>query len=410
MKELQAILDRVMNPETNPETNLETNLETNPGMNPGMNIPDRPSDFALATLVKTMGSSYRRSGARMLVTATGECIGTLSGGCLEHDVAEQAQEVLRSHIPRLVTYDTTAQDDIIWGLGLGCNGVIQILIESLDLQSPFHALRLLQQGLQTQRSSVLVSVFRVEQTKEIAVGARLLLDATGRVISNISHAQLQEMAIADAQKALQGDRSSTRQYALETGVVEALIEVVKPAVPLVIFGAGHDAVPIAHLAKLLGWQVTVVDCRAREATRERFAFVDRVVLARPETFQEQVTVTDQTMAVLVNHHYLDDLEILTQLFQSPVRYIGCLGAKSRRDRLLNELSPNGIPLTSQQLQRFYAPVGLEIGADTPETIALAIVAEIQKCLTESSGQSLRDRAHAIHPLFDPSRLQIHSSI
>jgi xanthine/CO dehydrogenase XdhC/CoxF family maturation factor len=351
---------------------------------------------ALATLVKAQGSTYRRPGARMLMTSQGQMVGSLSGGCLEGDVFEQAQAVMTSGKPIVVQYDTTSDEDIIWGLGLGCNGIVQILLERLEQESPFNHLAFLTECLRLRQVGVLATVFHVEGQVEAQVGTRLMINPDGTLNSDIENADLVAQVRDDAWKAFEDSRSQVKAYPLPTGKAEVFIEVIQPPVPLMIFGAGHDAVPLVRLGQELGWYVTVVDTRIIETTRERFQSANEVILSRPETLEERIHVNNRTMAVVMTHNYLHDLELLKTLLPSPVGYLGILGPKSRTGKLLQDLQEQGITPTEKQLQRLYSPVGLDIGADSPEEIALSIVAEIQAVLANHSGGSLRNKQGPIH--------------
>lgn len=351
---------------------------------------------AIATLVKAQGSTYRRPGARMLITSQGQMVGSLSGGCLESDVFEQAQAVMTSGKPIVVQYDTMSDDDIIWGLGLGCNGIVQILIERVEQENPFNPLAFLAECLHQRQAGVLATVFHVEGQVKAEVATRLMVYPDGTLKSNIEDADLVEQIRDDAWKSLDDSRSIVKTYPLPAGKAEVFIEIIQPPVPLMIFGAGHDAVPLVRLAQELGWYVTVVDSRNVETTRERFLSANQVILSRPEGIGNCIHVNNRTMAVVMTHNYLHDLEILKTLLPSPVRYLGILGPKRRTEKLLQDLQEQGITPTESQLQRFYSPVGLNIGADTPEEIALSIVAEIQAVLTHHSGGSLRNKIGPIH--------------
>ena len=351
---------------------------------------------AIATLVKASGSTYRRPGARMLMTSEGQMVGSLSGGCLEGDVFEQAQEVMTSGKPIVVQYDTMSDEDIIWGLGLGCNGIVQILIERLKEESPLNHLAFLTECLHLRHVGVLATVFHVEDQVKAQVGTRLMLHPDGTVKSDIEDAALLAQIRDDVWKALDDNCSTVKAYPLPTGKAEVFIEVIQPPVPLMIFGAGHDAVPLVRLAQELGWYVTVVDSRQTDVTRSRFSSSNEVVLSRPEGISEQVQLDNRTMAVVMTHNYLHDLELLKTLLPSPVPYLGILGPKNRTEKLLQDLQEQGITPTEPQLQRLYSPVGLDIGADTPEEIALSIVAEIQGVLANHSGGSLRNKLGPIH--------------
>jgi xanthine/CO dehydrogenase XdhC/CoxF family maturation factor len=390
---------------------------------------------AIATLVKAQGSTYRRPGARMLMTSEGQMVGSLSGGCLEGDVFEQAQEVMTSGKPIVVQYDTMSDEDIIWGLGLGCNGIVQILIERLKEESPLtqilhhppsppyqggnsapsllqgegwrgvkglgarselNHLAFLTECLHLRHVGVLATVFRIEGQVKAQVGTRLMVHPDGTLKSDIEDTDLVAQIRNDVWKALDDNHSTVKVYPLPTGKAEVFIEVIQPPVPLMIFGAGHDALPLVRLAQELGWYVTVVDSRQTDVTRSRFSSSNEVVLSRPEGIGEQVQLDNRTMAVVMTHNYLHDLELLKTLLPSPVRYLGILGPKSRTEKLLQDLQEQEITPTENQLQRLYSPVGLDIGADTPEEIALSIVAEIQGVLANHSGGSLRNKLGPIH--------------
>lgn len=348
--------------------------------------------MALATVVKTSGSVYRKPGARMLVTSTGKAVGTLSGGCLENDVCYHVENSMSSGQPLVVSYDTTTDEDLYFGLGLGCNGVIQILIE--QFVDEFHSLNFLADCLHRRQMGVLATVFGVEGVSDVGIGNYLILNGT--ISSNFKNAQLAQAIAMDAQLAFQHQQSAINQYHLPQGTVEVFIEVIKPPPSLTIFGAGLDSVPLARLASELGWEITVVDTRKSEATVERFGMAEQVILTCPEKARECVNLHRDTIAVVMTHNYLHDLELLKWLLPSLGRYLGILGPRHRTERLLKELQVEGITLTEEQRERLYAPIGLDIGAQTPEAIALSIVAEIQAVLTHRSGKFLRERQAPIH--------------
>ena len=344
---------------------------------------------AIATLVKVKGSTYRRPGARMLMTSDGWLLGSISGGCLEGDVFEHAQRVMNSGKPTLVKYDTTESEDIIWGLGLGCQGIVHVLVERLTDDLELSSIAFLAECLHRRQTGVLVTVFGVEGRSPIKMGDRLLLHPDGTVKSNFTD-PVRSRIIDDAIAAAESTQSSVKTYQLPAGSAEVFIEVVQPPVPLIIFGAGHDAIPVVRLAKELGWHVTVVDSRPAYATTARFPLADAVILAHPQAVHKHISVDKCTAAVVMTHNYLHDRELLQTLLASPLSYLGVLGPKRRTEQLLQELG------MAEQLSHLYSPVGLDIGADTPEAIGLAILAEIQAVLANRSGGSLRNRIGSIH--------------
>jgi xanthine dehydrogenase accessory factor len=174
----------------------------------------------------------------------------------------------------------------------------------------------------------------------------------------------------------------------------------QPSVSLIVVGAGNDAVPLVNIADAIGWEARVVDGRNTHAKPERFASACQVLVSRPEHVLEQVAIDAQTVFVLMTHNYNYDLAMLKALLQKEVKYIGMLGPKKKLDRMLDELQEEGIHLTDKQMNSIYGPVGLEIGAETAEEIALSIIAEIKAVFAGKKGTSLRDNKEVIHSRLD----------
>lgn len=361
---------------------------------------------ALATVVSVEGSAYRRPGARMLVTESGASTGTISAGCLESDVTQHAQRVIKTGVTKLIEYDTTStNDEIVWGLGLGCNGIVRVLVEPLDEQSIYIAA--LRRTLAARANSaplVVATVFhhsssrRAPTTAQVEIGSRLCFNEDGETSCDILSSELAVMIERDARAALREETSGVRVYEMDGDVTKVFIETITPPVLLVVFGAGHDALPIIGLARALGWHTEVLDPQARPASRTRFASAERVTLARPETISEQVCVTPRTLTLVMSHNYLHDQATLKFLLASPARYIGVLGPRKRTERMLQELAENDdrFALKGEDRARLYAPVGLDIGANTPEEIALSIIAEMRAVVAAREGGHLRRRHAPIH--------------
>ena len=342
---------------------------------------------ALATVIEVHGSTYRRPGARMLMTQNGYRVGSISGGCLEEDVFEQAQAVMVSGKPIIVQYDTTSPDDIVWGLGLGCNGLVRVFIERLT-PDKLNPILFIAECLRQRQLGVLATV-----VNDAEIGKHLMLKQDGKVMDELE--LLTKSVMNDAQVALSNEKSLLKLYPSSQGEAAVFIEVIQPPVSLVLFGAGDDAIPVVQFAKALGWHVTVVDSRPNYERSKRFEAADAIALVHPEQACDNLNL-DRIVAVVMTHNYLHDQEIMRSLLPSSASYIGLLGPKSRTQQLLTELQEEGIRPTSEQLQRLYAPVGLDLGADTPEAIALSIVAEIQAVLANRSGGLLRNRTQPIH--------------
>ncbi|MGB5635071.1 MAG: XdhC family protein [Waterburya sp.] len=349
---------------------------------------------ATATLVKVEGSAYRQPGARMLITDEEEVIGAISGGCLERDIWERAQLVIRDSKSQLVKYDTTSEEDILWGLGLGCQGVAHVLIE------PLHSLNslsfsLIEQCFQERTWGAIATIFRVEGKLEVNTDDRLLLGAE-TIINHISDEELATKIFNDTSTALQQKCSLVKTYQHTKGTVEVFIEIIEPPISLIVFGAGYDTLPLVSFAKQLGWQVTVVDSRQREATKARLALADFVWLDSAEQIVEKLTIDSRQAVVIMNHNYLNDLEVLKVLANFQLPYLGILGPKKRTARLIDELTEAQVTLAAQQQSCFYSPVGLDIGANTCQEVALSIIAEIQTVMSGCQGEFLRNRNGSIH--------------
>jgi xanthine dehydrogenase accessory factor len=352
---------------------------------------------ALASIVKVTGSAYRRTGARMLIAPDGRTVGSISAGCLDRDVCERAKTVVVSGVPAVATYDTTAAGDDVWGLGLGCAGLVEVLIEPLGHDAPANqVLTFLGERVSRRDVGVVVTVFHGVGTVASAVGSRLMLTEGGPGFCNIDDLQLTQTVLEEARRALREGGSRVKEFAVPEGTAEAFVEVVSPPASLLIFGAGDDAVPLARLAKEIGWHVTVVDNRPAFATTDRFPWADAIVLVRPEDVARRVAVDGRTAAVVMTHNYGHDLELLRMLLPSPVRYLGILGARARTLAMLRALKETGASGQEQNLAKVHSPAGVDIGAETPEEIALAILAEIKAvCMGRSAG-FLKDRRGPIH--------------
>ena len=359
-------------------------------------LEQRGTQVALATVVNVTGSAYRRPGARMLIAADGQTVGSVSGGCLERDVLNQAQRVLQWNKPRVVTYDSMSDDDIVWEFNLGCNGIVDVLIEPLPYKGKADLLAFLADCLDHRQAGIVATVFGVEGPMKATIGNRLMLSEQQPAIHDIRDDDLAEAIRGDARLALESGTPKVTMYAMATGRADVFIEVIQPPVPLVIFGAGHDAVPLVRFAKELGWHVTVVDPRPGYATRTRFPLADTLIVCRPEEVYAHIKIQRCTVAVVMTHNYIHDAELLRTLLPSPLRYLGLLGPKRRAQRLLHEAREKGVLLSESNLDLVYGPIGLDIGADTPEVIALAVVAEIQTVLAGRLGGMLRTREGPLH--------------
>ncbi|HWB26701.1 MAG TPA: XdhC family protein [Chitinophagaceae bacterium] len=343
---------------------------------------------ALATVVTVEGSSYRRPGARMLVTEDGMLTGAISGGCLEGDALRKAQFAMIREQAVIVKYDTSDEDDLKFGVQLGCNGIIHILIEPIVAAGRDNPIELLKAAVAKRQYAVIATVFAV-QHNNIQPGTCLLL-TNSDVIKRNDAAGL----FLDATVALQTRQSMTKQYTTDADYT-AFIEVLAPEVSLLIFGAGNDAIPLVDMANILGWQVTVIDGRRQYATPQRFPSCT-VAVAKPGEALANISTDERTVAILLTHNYNYDFEMLKILVPKRLPYIGVLGPKKKMLRMEEQLQEEGIIWSDELWQPVHGPSGLDIGAETSEEIALSILAEIKATLEKKEGEPLRSKSTNIH--------------
>lgn len=357
----------------------------------------RGAPMALATIVATRGSTYRRAGARLLVPAEGPAIGNLSGGCLEDDVARAGREVMANGVPQLLTFDMTAEGDAVWGYGLGCNGAIDVFVEPAEMAIETAAA--FRVAMLANRPAAMVTVIESSAPDEARPGARLLIGADGLSYGGISP-ELDRGARAAAEAGIADGRSTVRELPLPGGAVaRAFVEVAQPPLRLVICGAGHDAIPLVRQAAALGWRVVVADIRRALLTNERFPEAESFVDANPPEAAAAIGPDERTAVVLMSHNYLRDGEYLRSLAGvgiARLAYLGLLGPRGRTGKLLAELEAEGVSLTDADRARLHAPAGLDLGAEEPEEVAAAIVAEILAVERGHSGRPLRDTTGPIH--------------
>ncbi len=349
----------------------------------------------LATVIDLKGSGYRLPGAKMLISADGDAFGTVSGGCLESDVLERARKILETNKAEILTYDTTENRDSVFSLNMGCNGVVSILIEPIAAESLF--LKSWQTAIENRKRQMIATL--VSTDSEIQIGGRIFYNDGGRFFfENLPEVFEDSREIRDfCTKFFEDNKAAkTVEFENENGRFEFFFENINPPLRLLIFGAGFDAIPLADFAKNLGWRVSVVDHRGAFATLERFPNADEIIISHPENLAEKLNFDQDSVAVVMTHNYEKDREIMKFLLKQDLQYIGALGPKRRTEKLLEELKADGFEIEDSKLENLYAPIGLDIGADTPEAIALSIVAEIRSVLSNRTGGFLRARKGSIY--------------
>ncbi len=320
------------------------------------------AETVLATVVATRGSVYRRPGARMLLTREGWVAGSVSGGCIESDLVQTAFDRTEDGAV-VVTYDASAPDDVLLGFGLGCNGVVDVLMQRLP-----------------------------EDGGPLAVIENVLTTRQPGCLETFTDGQWRfspEMVPLGARNERKGETWGRGGDSLSP----LLAESIRPPLALVIFGAGHDAVPLVRIAKEVGWHVTVADGRSAYARAERFPGADSVIVSPPG---KRIDIEDGAAVVLMTHSFAHDQAILSWLLDEATGYVGVLGPIHRTNRLLEE--------SGLETGRLHAPVGLDLGAEGPDEIALAIVAEILAVHAGRAGGHLKGRMTPLHAKEEPNHV------
>lgn len=339
---------------------------------------DRQSDYVLATIIETSGSTYQKAGARMLITRQGELTGLLGGGCFERDLVEQAASVFETGTAKTVFYDMRSSNDVVWGLGLGCNGAVRVLLQLLTAKDDFWPLNSIVEAAEANKPVILTTVY--ESTHDsFPAGYSLFLPASAGTIPMASFPCSAEMRQTVLQ---QKPRLETQD--IDGQEIKVFYEQLQPPSRLLVVGAGADAVPLVQCAKTLGWHVTVVDHRPGHIDKQRFPTADRLLPIVPEELAVNLELDQFTASVLMTHNFEYDRRYLRTIVSSGIPFVGLLGPVHRKDRLLQNLDIDDASV----LERLFGPVGLNIGAETPEEIALSIMAGIHAALNGRNGQQL----------------------
>jgi xanthine/CO dehydrogenase XdhC/CoxF family maturation factor len=360
-------------------------------------LSERGEKMALATVVAVRGSTYRRPGARLLVRDGGELIGNISGGCLDGDVQELARQVMGNGQARLVDFDLTADDEAVWGWGLGCNGAMELFVEPAE--KAFEVARDLRRALEEEREISVVTV--IESTVDgVERGARLLVHPDGRREKTLGDADA--AAAAAALAALGKGQSIKQDLSVGDGTITAFVEVLEPSPRLLICGAGLDAIPVVRFAAALGWRPIVIDDRERFLTHERFPEAEAFIpLQRPLEAADRAGADRRTFVIVMSHNYLRDKDYIRSFLGTDAAYIGSLGPRKRLDSILTDLAKEGVEPSEDELEKIYAPAGLDVGAEGPEEVAWSIMAELLAVRTGRRAGFLRDRKGHIHTRPEP---------
>ena len=346
---------------------------------------------ALATVVRIQGSAYRRPGAKLLVADDGMMTGNVSGGCLEADVREWALAALPTDSPRLLHYDTGGDDQTVWNLGLGCNGAVDIFVQSATTAAALDTGARLRPLLDGDAPFAVATVVAGVGERATSLLGRVLVVARDGVLAGSTGNPDADREVAAQAAALLA--------AAESGIhpvagLQVFVEVLRPPPRLLVFGAGDDAVPLVRYARDAGFRVTVLDHRSAYLVPERFAEGTRLLQARAEHGLPDLPPLGPDVYTVVKTHSLQhDREWVQRLLESPVAYVGILGPRARTEEILRQL---GVLEGTAASTRVFGPVGLDLGADGAEQIALSIVAELLAVRSGREPNHLRDAVGGIH--------------
>ncbi|GAB1444919.1 MAG: XdhC family protein [Cyclobacteriaceae bacterium] len=345
---------------------------------------------ALATVVKVCGSSYRSPGARMLITDDGKWVGSISGGCLEGDALRKARKVMSDKVAMTVTYDTTEESNQNLGIGLGCNGVIDVLIEPIDPTSNDNPVSIFTEFIKTDKPLAVATIFSEKNTAE-----KFILNEDGIVVNKFTNPELASLVEKDLKNIFTSHRSEAKKYSVAEEF-EVFLELVQPTLSVILFGGGFDARPVSRLAKSLGWEVSVTDECVAHIAPVFFPTVDKLTMCDRKFIDRDFKITPYTACVLMSHNYEYDRDVLRKLIFTKTPYIGLLGPRKRFDKMRDEFREEGIEIDNDTLSRIHSPIGLDIGAEAPDEIAVAIIAEVQSKFSHRSGGFLKYRHGPIH--------------
>jgi len=328
--------------------------------------------LVLASVFETAGSTYSKTGAQMLVTGDGLFQGMLSGGCLEGDLAERARNVIESGQPQSVTYDLGSNDEELWGLGVGCDGLMKIFLQPLDPDRDYEPFATMVRAFAGESEQVSATVIE-SAVANLPAGSSLVTVDGKPGFSDIADEYIS--LFTDAVSAtLQTGRSASREVSTGGANATVLLSLLQPPPAILVLGAGLDAEPVVRFANELGWRVTVQDHRPAYIESGNFATAQQIYCVPVDEVSVTLELNRYAAVIVMSHHLVSDRQYLRQLAASPIPYIGLLGPIDRRRRLLTELGD----LAEKLENRLHGPAGMDIGGRGPASIALSIIAEMHQ--------------------------------
>lgn len=345
--------------------------------------------FAIAQVVNVEGSSYRRDGARMIVFESGVFEGGISGGCLEGDALKRSQLAILRQKPSLITYDTSKEQEI--GISLGCNGVIDVLLTPITKESS--TLSTLRKCLEGRTSHVIITITSIDtEIESLQLGSCFYYDSNLNDILGLSNSEFKSFLLHQIREVEENNRSGKYHFESDELKVSVYIEIIPPRLHLAIFGDNYDIYPIICLSQVLDWEISLVG-NMQKLQKEKIQSVTNIY---HKEFKERPQLDDRTAVILMAHDFNTDLHNLQEVLNSPSPYIASLGPKTRFERMIDGLQQLGVHLSGNDLERIHAPSGLEIGANTPEEIALSILSEILSVFSGKKGGMLKYKMGPIH--------------
>jgi xanthine/CO dehydrogenase XdhC/CoxF family maturation factor len=362
----------------------------------GYNELDRSSiRAAIATVVRVEGSSYRRTGARMLVLDNGTWVGGISGGCLEGDALKRARVAINNSRSTLITYDTSEDDPHQIGVGLGCNGIIDVLFCPLDFNDSNNPVEVLKTCIQASREThTLITITdTIGEFQYVKLGQ--LIQYTGpESLHFFGNTSLENSLVQAINQQIGAKKSDSLSIKTEDGrSLDVFIEILPPEIHVVLIGHQYDVYPMCRLLKEIGWRVSIV-AELIKVNSKIAALADEIIA--PSDFNKML-IDEHTAIILMSHDYKTDKNNLPKALKTAAPYIGMLGPKVRSEKIWKELADNGQAVTDSEMERIYAPLGLDIGAQTPEEIALSLAAGIRAAFSGRDGAFLKYRTSPIHP-------------
>lgn len=337
------------------------------------------NEFVLATIIETSGSTYRKAGARLLISNSGYFYGLLGGGCFEADLMEHAMQVFDSHESQTLFYDMRGPEDLVWGLGLGCNGAVRIRLEYAARDNNFGPLSMLESALLLNQECI-VATISDSKLDTLKPDTHHLI-SIDEVISQ--DGDLPELLYSTSNEILKSGISTNKQLSINDNELEVFFSIIKPSTHLIIIGGGPDSVPVIETALLLGWSVTLIDYRESYTKAENFPAGINILKSTPDELEDNFEIFNADAVVLMTHKFEYDLNYLKVFIHTSIPYIGLLGPVARKNEILKSISAaNNID------GRTFGPVGLNIGGELPEEIAISLIAEIQAVINNRQGGHL----------------------